>query len=500
MISVYSKKGDDVSCFELFSSMQKEGVGSSFKPNEYTFGSLTAVACSLVHSCSSLREQMVVRVEKSGFVQDLYLCSAFASGFARLGLINFAKRIFEQMSDRNMVSMNGLTGDKAVRAFLEMTDLVGSNCDSYAILLSAIADFPLTQEGRKKGREVHVFLVRNSLIDTNVTIGNGLVNMYAKCGAIDDACLIFGFMVSWNSEIGAFYDTETQVSEAIEVTLINALAATTSLSLHGLGCQLHGLSLKHCPAVDMAIESALLSCYGRCGEMEECEKIFLRMCMRRDDMSWNSMISGYIHNDFLTKAKDMNGQRLDSFIFATVLSACASVATLEHDMEVHACEIRTCLESDVVVGSALVDMYAKYSRIDNASRFFELMPLRNVYSWNMISSYARHGHGEEDLNLFKWMKFEGPHPDHVTFVCQLVAMLAWWRKVEDFINTVPVEPNVSDMENSFRCCLSCERLQQRISKKAAKMLLELEPRNAVDHGLLANMYASGGKGEDVAMA
>ncbi|KAK6918739.1 Pentatricopeptide repeat [Dillenia turbinata] len=673
MISVYSQKGDAVSCFEFFSSMQKEGVGSGFKPNEYTFGSLAAVACSLVHSCPSLLEQMVARVVKSGFLQDLYVGSAFVSGFARLGLINSAKKIFEQMSDRNVVSMNGLMvglvkqnqGDEAIRAFLEMKDLVGLNCDSYVILLSAIADFPLTHEGRKKGREVHAIVVRNGLIDTNVTIGNGLVNMYAKCGAIDDACLIFGFMVnkdsvswnsiiagldqnecfedaveffcgmrrtgilpsnfalisslsscaslgwtrlgeqinceglklglnldvsvsnallalygengylsdcqklfslmsdydqvSWNTVIGAFSDSETKVSEAIEyfmdmmqagwslsrVTFINVLAAASSLSLHELGRQLHGLSLKYCLASDTAIENALLSCYGKCGEMEECEKIFSRMSMRRDDVSWNSMISGYIHNDFLTKAMDMvwfmlqNGQRLDSFTFATVLSACACVATLERGMEVHACEIRACLESDVVVGSALVDMYAKCGRIDYASRFFELMPLRNVYSWNsMISGYARHGHGEKALNLFKRMKVEGPPPDHVTFVgvlsaCSHVGLVkegfehfesmsrtygltprmehfscmvdllgraGQLDKVEDFINKMPMEPNVLVWRTVLGACCRVNGRNRELGRRAAKMLLELEPQNAVNYVLLANMYASGGKWENVAMA
>jgi pentatricopeptide repeat protein len=109
------------------------------------------------------------------------------------------------------------------------------------------------------------------------------------------------------------------------------------------------------------------------------------------------------------------GVRLDCFTFATILSACAIVATLERGMEVHACAIRACLESDVVIGSALVDMYSKCGRIDYASRFFNLMPVRNLYSWNsMISGYARHGHGDNALRLFTRMKLSGQLPDHLT--------------------------------------------------------------------------------------
>ncbi|MCI29388.1 pentatricopeptide repeat-containing protein, partial [Trifolium medium] len=67
-------------------------------------------------------------------------------------------------------------------------------------------------------------------------------------------------------------------------------------------------------------------------------------------------------------------------------------------------------------------MYAKCGKIDYASRFFELMPVRNIYSWNsMISGYARHGHGQQALKLFTRMKLHDQSPDHVTFVGVLSA-------------------------------------------------------------------------------
>ena len=83
------------------------------------------------------------------------------------------------------------------------------------------------------------------------------------------------------------------------------------------------------------------------------------------------------------------GQRLDCFTCATVLSACATVATLERGLEVHGCAIRACLESDVVIGSALVDMYSKCGRIDqcieiflfDASEKFVFLELNDIRLW-----------------------------------------------------------------------------------------------------------------------
>lgn len=673
IISVYSQSGDAVSAFQLFSSMQTKGIGFSFNPNEYTLGSLITAACSSTDFGVSLLEQMLSRITKSGFLSDLYVGSALVSGFARFGSTNYAMKIFGLMSQRNAVSMNGLMvglvrqkcGEEATEVFMQITNLVGLNFDSYVILLSSFAEFSELEQGRRKGREVHGYLIRKGLNDTVVAIGNGLINMYAKCGDIAAASSVFRHMVnkdlvswntmisgldqnecfedavtsframrrtglmpsnytvisalsscaslgwsmlgqqihgeclklaldeevsvsnallalyatigclsvcknifslmknhdwvSWNSVIGALADSDHSVSEAVQyfidmmhngwvpnrITFINILAATSSLSLGKLIHQIHALVIKYHLASDCSIENALLACYGKCGEMDECEKIFSRMSERRDEVSWNSMISGYIHNELLHKAVDLvwfmmqRGEKLDGFTFATVLSACASVATLERGMQVHACAIRACLGFDVVVGSAIVDMYSKCGRVDYASRFFNMMPIRNVYSWNsMISGYARHGHGDKALKLFTQMKLDGQLPDHVTFVgvlsaCSHVGLVdegfshfnsmkevyglapkmehyscivdllgraGELDKIEDFINTMPMKPNVLIWRTVLGACCRTNGQKTELGRKAAEMLFDIEPQNAVNYVLLANMYASGGKWEGVTEA
>ncbi|OVA09178.1 Pentatricopeptide repeat [Macleaya cordata] len=673
IISVYSQKGDVLSAFELFSGMQWEACGFQFKPNEYTFGSLIpATYSSSSGSGMCLLEQVFTLVVKSGFLNDLYVGSALVSGFTRFGLLDDAKKIFEQMRERNAVSLNGLMvglvrhkrGEDAAEVFRESRDLVGINCDSYVVLLSACAEFLVSGQGRRKGREVHGFVLRNAMIDLKVAIANGLVNMYAKCGAIKDArktfkligvkdlvswnsiisgldqngcfeealmsfcrmrsgfapskfalistlsscaslgyvrfgaqvhgegiklgldldvsvsnslltlyaesgCLtdcrnVFALMpefdrVSWNSMIRALADSEASNLEAIEcfmdmmrdgwslnrVTFINVLAAVSSLSILELSQQVHTLVLKYHVADDIAVENALISCYGKCGKMDDCEKIFAIMSERRDEVSWNSMIAGYIQNGHLPKAMDLvwfmmqKGQRLDCFTFATVLSACASVAALERGMEIHARGIRACLESDVVVGSALVDMYSKSGRIDYALRVFHLMPLKNEFSWNsMISGYARNGQGEKALELFMEMRREGKKPDHVTFVgvlsaCSHVGLVGEGfkhfesmkseygliprmehfscmvdllgragelDKVENFIRMMPMNPNVLMWRTVLGACCRANGGKTDLGRNAAEKLLELEPQNAVNYVLLSNLYASGGRWEDVARA
>ncbi|KAJ8899260.1 hypothetical protein K2173_017292 [Erythroxylum novogranatense] len=673
IISVYSQTGDAVSAFSLFSSMQTETSGFILKPNEYTYGSLIIAACSSIDYGLCLLEQMLTRIEKSGLISDLYVGSALVSGFARCGLLDYAKKIFEQMNVKNAVCLNGLMvglvrqkhGKGAAEIFVKMRSVIDIPSDSYIILLSSFAEFSILEEGRRKGREVHGYLIRSGLSDVKIAIGNGLINMYAKCSSINDARLVFRLMVdkdsvswnsmisgldqnecfedavetyyamrktglmpsnfslisvlsscgslgwvmlgqqthgeglklgldldvsvsnallslygetgyhvecqklfalmleydqvSWNTIIGSLVNSEFSVSETVQVflnmmrggwtpnrvTFICILGAVSLHSLSELSHQLHALMLKYHIMDESAVENALLACYGKCGEMSECEKIFSRMSDRRDNVSWNSMISGYIHSELLSEAMDIvwfmmqRGQQLDSFTFATVLSACASVATLERGMEVHACAIRACLESDVVIGSALVDMYSKCGKIDYASKTFYSMPFRNVYSWNsLISGYARHGLGNKALKLFAKMKHDGQFPDHVTFVavlsaCSHVGLLdegfehfkamtkvyglypliehyscmvdllgraGRLDKIESFISTMPMKPNVLIWRTVLGACCRVNGRKTELGQKAAAMLFQMEPQNAVNYVLLSNMYASGGKWDDMEKA
>ncbi|TMW97490.1 hypothetical protein EJD97_005391 [Solanum chilense] len=672
IISVYSQR-DTVSAFELFSLMQKEDLGFTFKPTEFTFGSLITTAANHVNCGLLLLEQLLANIEKSGLLEDLYVGSALLSGFGRFGSLDTALKVFKQMGARNAVSLNGLMvglvrlgqGEDAAKVFMEIRDLVKINPDSFVVLFSAFSEFSSLEEGEIRGRVLHAYVIRTGLCNSKAAIGNALINMYSKFGEIQIAHSVFQLMVnkdsvswnsmisaldqndcfedaistfqsmrriglmasnyslisalsscgslnwikfgeqlhnegiklgldfdvsvsntllalyadtgcvaeckklftlmpehdlvSWNTFIGALGDSETSISEAIEyfiqmmsagwspnnVTFINVLSAISSLSLLGLVRQIHALVLKYSAMDANSIENTFLACYGKCGEMDDCENIFSEMSDRKDDVSWNLMISGYLHNEVLPKAMDLvglmlhKGQKLDGFTFASVLSACASIATLEHGMEVHACAIRACLESDVVVGSALVDMYAKCGRIDYASRFFDLMPVRNIYSWNsMISGYARHGHGHKALELFTKMKMDGQTPDHVTFVgvlsaCSHVGFVGQgmdyfdsmskqygltpriehfscmvdilgragqMNKLEDFINKMPLKPNALIWRTVLGACGRASSRKTDLGRKAAHMLLELEPHNAVNYVLLANMYASGGKWEDVAEA
>ncbi|EFH49691.1 pentatricopeptide repeat-containing protein [Arabidopsis lyrata subsp. lyrata] len=646
IISVYSQTGDQRFAFKMFYSMQCDGS----RPTEYTFGSLVTTACSLTEPDVRLLEQIMCTIQKSGFLTDLFVGSGLVSAFAKSGSLIHARKIFNQMETRNAVTLNGLMvglvrqkwGEEATKLFMDMNSMIDVSPESYVILLSSFPEYSLAEEvGLKKGREVHGHVITTGLVDFMVGIGNGLVNMYAKCGSIADARRVFCFMtekdsvswnsmitgldqnscfieaveryqsmrrheilpgsftlississcaslkwaklgqqihgeslklgidlnvsvsnalmtlyaetgclnecrkifssmpehdqVSWNSIIGALASSERSLPEAVacflnalragqklnRITFSSVLSAVSSLSFGELGKQIHGLALKYNIADEATTENALIACYGKCGEMDGCEKIFSRMSERRDDVTWNSMISGYIHNELLAKALDLvwfmmqTGQRLDSFMYATVLSAFASVATLERGMEVHACSVRACLESDVVVGSALVDMYSKCGRLDYALRFFNTMPLfanmkldgqtppDHVTFVGVLSACSHAGLLEEGFKHFESMSDSyglAPRIEHFSCMADLLGRAGELDKLEDFIEKMPMKPNVLIWRTVLGACCRANGRKAELGKKAAEMLFQLEPENAVNYVLLGNMYAAGGRWEDLVKA
>jgi pentatricopeptide repeat protein len=117
------------------------------------------------------------------------------------------------------------------------------------------------------------------------------------------------------------------------------------------------------------------------------------------------------------------------FIFLPALNARASLRDIEKGRCVHEEIIQSGYESDVIVGSSLIDMYAKCGSMEDAHRVFNRMPTQNVISWtSMIQGYVRCGEVKRALELFWQMQQEGVEPNHVTFIgvlnaCASVAAL-----------------------------------------------------------------------------
>ena len=114
---------------------------------------------------------------------------------------------------------------------------------------------------------------------------------------------------------------------------------------------------------------------------------------------------------------------IDTTLFSCILKACGILGFLEIGEEIDV-EIRKrgLLREDVVLGTTLVDMYAKCGAPEKAQDIFRKLPVRNTITWTaLLSGYAQLGQADVVLHLYRKARMDGIVPNLVTFVVMLSA-------------------------------------------------------------------------------
>eukprot|EP01018_Ginkgo_biloba_P017986 Gb_15352 [translate_table: standard] len=408
------------------------------------------------HNNKSLPEAKLVNAHmiRTGFKPEIIIEANLLTTYAKCGSLMNARRVFDEMSERNVVSWTAMItaysryglDEDALFLFYQM-QLTGirPNHFSFASVLPACANLAAL----KLGKEFHEQIIRSGF-QSNVFVGSALVDMYVKCDNVEEALKVFDKMternvVSWNTMITG-YAQNGQVVEALEL-------------------------FENVP--------------------------------ERNVISWTSMIGAYARHDHDEKALTLffrmqrTGIQPDKMIFASVLPACADLASLEHGKVVHEVIIRTLEDGkevheditrsifllDIVVENALVDMYAKCGCIENARKVFDKMPRRNVVSWStMIARYVMHGYHKEAIQLFEQMQYFGTEPNHVTFIGVSFACCH-------------AEPDAVVWLSLLGVCRIHTNVE--LGELVAEQLFALDPTNAAHYVLLSNIYAVAGRWDDV---
>lgn len=175
----------------------------------------------------------------------------------------------------------------------------------------------------------------------------------------------------------------------------------------------HSWAIKSGTLGDIYIANNILCGYSRRQESWLAHKLFDEMS-QRDSVSWNTMIAGNVNRGNLENAweffKNMIkcGFELDGYTFGSLLKGVASAHQLCIGQQVHSMIVKMGYAENVYCGSALLDMYAKCDRVEDAFLVLEGMPERNPVSWNaLISGYVQLGDRDTAFLLFACMEQEG---------------------------------------------------------------------------------------------
>ncbi|XP_034918203.1 putative pentatricopeptide repeat-containing protein At5g09950 isoform X2 [Populus alba] len=374
----------------------------------------------------------------------------------------------------------------------------------------------------RRGKQIHGRIIICNL-GGNVFVCNALTDLYARCGEIDQARKLFDRMVirnvvTWNLMISGYLKNR-QPEKCIDL--------------------FHEMQVSNLKP-DQVTVSSVLGAYIQGGYIDEARKVFGEV-REKDEVCWTTMIVGCAQNgkeeDALLLFSEMllENARPDGYTISSVVSSCAKLASLYHGQAVHGKAFLMGVNDDLLVSSALVDMYCKCGVTRDAWTIFSTMQTRNVVSWNsMIGGYALNGQDLEALSLYENMLEENLKPDSVTFVGVLSACVhaglveegkeyfssmndqhgleptpdhyacmvnlfgrsGHMDKAVDLISSMSQEPNSLIWSTVLSVCVMKGDIKH--GEMAARCLIELNPFNAVPYIMLSNMYAARGRWKDVA--
>ncbi|CAI9284443.1 unnamed protein product [Lactuca saligna] len=161
---------------------------------------------------------------------------------------------------------------------------------------------------------------------------------------------------------------------------------------------------------DIFVSCALIDMYNKCGSIKDSQRVFDEM-PEKTTVGWNTIIAGYALHGYNEEALDLNYEmqdaaiKIDHFTFSMIVRVCTRLASLEHAKQAHAGLIRHGLNLDIVANTALVDLYSKWGRIDDARNVFDKMPhppwfhFRGLQMLSLVGSKITDGADEVDIHV-----------------------------------------------------------------------------------------------------
>lgn len=538
-------------------------------------------------------QSQIFRIGLEGDRDTINKLMAFCTD-SSLGNLRYAERIFNYIQDPSLFVYNVMVKVYAKRRIFRKVILLFQQLRedelwpdnfTYPFVLKAIGCLRDVRQGEK----VHGFVVKTGM-DFDNYVCNSLMDMYSELGNVENAKKLFDKMttkdsVSWNVMIAGYvrcrrfedaistFREMQQLSneEPGEATVVSTLSACTALKNMELGEEIHNYVRKELGFTTI-INNALLDMYAKCGCLNIARNIFDEMPMK-NVICWTSMISGYINCGDLGEARDLfdrspvkdvvlwtamiNGYvqfhhfdeavalfremqirnvKPDKFTVVTLLTGCAQLGALEQGKWIHGYLDENRITMDVVVGTALIEMYSKCGCVDKSLEIFYELEDKDTASWtSIICGLAMNGKTGEALRLFSEMELVGAKPDDITFIgvlsaCSHGGLVEEGRRLFNSMKKVyRIEPKVEHYgcvidllgraglldeaeeliqgipdENGeivvplYGALLSACRIHNNVDmgERLANKLVNIESCDSSIHTLLANIYASVDRWED----
>ena len=243
------------------------------------------------------------------------------------------------------------------------------------------------------------------------------------------AALIIGYSNYGHSlhALKVFQEMQEDGLKPDKVTYLCVLKAASLLNAVEDGNLIHDQILRDNFDSDIVIGNTLVDMYCKCGSLDAAREVFDQIQIP-DEITWNVMINGCVqHDEGLTALElfermHIEGIYADDVTYVCVLQACISIGSVALGRRIHDHILRDGIETYINVGTALVDMYASCGSLNEAHILLDMLPARDVVSWNaLIGGYAYSGHYNHVVGCLNDMMRDGIEPDGSMYYSILVA-------------------------------------------------------------------------------
>ncbi|KAK7330999.1 hypothetical protein VNO77_25207 [Canavalia gladiata] len=317
------------------------------QPNAFTLSSLLK-GCTL-EPARTIHSHAV----KLGFSSDLYVTTGLVDAYARGGDVMSAQKLFVTMPEKSLVSSTAMLTCYAKHGMLREARLLFEGMDvkdvvCWNVIIDGYAQHGYPNEslflfrkmlGQKKvkpneitvlavlsscgqlgalesGRWVHSYVENNS-VGVNVRVGTALVDMYCKCGSLEDARKVFDVIegkdvVAWNSMIMGygihgfsdealqlFYDMCCIGVRPSDISFVAVLTACAHSGLVSKGWEIFNL-MKDRYKMEPKIEhfGCMVNLLGRAGRLQEAYDLVRSMEIEPDPVLWGTLLwACRVHNN-----------------------------------------------------------------------------------------------------------------------------------------------------------------------------------------------------------
>ncbi|KAM1009739.1 hypothetical protein FF1_045136 [Malus domestica] len=547
---------------------------------------------------------------KSGFSSNGFVGSSLIGLYSRSWFVEDAAEVFDEITERDIVVYTSIitgyaqSGDqRACEAFGFARRMQRQGLHPNRVTLVSLLQAASQLEAVKEGRSVHGYAIRRGIGGLDEVFETSLMDMYNKCGSPRMAACIFGEMDrktigSWNVMIAGYLKME-QPLEAFRlfcqvmeenfvpdlITLSNGILSCACLKYLRPGKSIHGYIIRAGIQLDLLAATALVDLYSKSNKLIQSRELFDRM-EKKDAISYDVMMTGYLHNNYASKAVDPFVQMVgedharqifnkvryrdlvswtsmmmgyvyhghadeavtlfrsmqielvqhDLVTLITLLQAICQLGSLSFAKEVHCHLYRADMNNDISLTNSLITTYSKCGKLNMAASLFEHAVERCLTSWNtMILAYGMHGKCKEALTLFEQMKSEKVVPDEVTFTSVLTAcshsgmvnegLRVFKSMVEEYsiipreehygcmvdllsraglleeaynlIKSMPSDLTASPLKTLLAACKVHGNTE--MGEVLGRRLVDLDPENSSAIALVSNLYAEGGKWNEVAV-